>query len=175
MTAASADDTTLLLAVGIPVGVLLFVGVLLIFIFSMVRRSFARTRALVEQEGIVLDTGTQWITIRYRGFRARGLRVGAGINKARCSLVLTRQGRIILMPGFQGRYWLVPANVTVGIAGDGALHIHSDNPSGEGAAGSISYRVAMPEAATWVNALTQAGARLQTGPGAEPGGILTTG
>jgi hypothetical protein len=159
----SSGSPTLLLAIGIPVAVVTFLLVLFVFIFSMVRRMYAQARALLEQEGIALDTGTQWITIRYRGFRARGIRIGAGINKARASLVLTRQGRIILMPGFQGRYWLVPANVTVHIAEDGALHIHSDKPSGEGASGSIDYRVAMPEAVAWMNALTQAGARSSAG------------
>jgi hypothetical protein len=156
-------STGTLLAVGIPVSVLTFLLVLFTFIFTMVRRRMAQARALLEQEGIVLDTGTCWITIRYQGFRARGIRIGVGINKARCSLVLTRQGRIILMPGFTGRYWLVPPNVTVRIAEDGALHIHSDNPSGEGAAGTIDYRVATPEAAAWMNALTQGGARPSPG------------
>jgi hypothetical protein len=156
-------STGLLLGVGIPAGVLAFLLVLFTFIFTMVRRRMAEARAMVEQEGIVLDTGTQWITIRYQGFRARGIRMGVGINKARCSLVLTRQGRIILMPGFSGRYWLVPSNITVGVAEDGALLIHSDRPSGEGASGTIDYRVAMPEASAWVSTLMQAGAQPRAG------------
>ena len=95
--------------------------------------------------------------------RARGIRIGAGVNKSRASLVLTRQGRFILMPGFRGRYWLVAPNITVGIAEDGRLHPHSDNPSGEGASGSIDYRIAVPEAAAWMNALTLAGAQPHPG------------
>ncbi len=159
----SSGSPTVLLAVGIPLGVITFLLVLFAFIFTMVRRRFAQARALLEQEGIALDSGPQWITIHYSAFRARGIRIGAGVNKSRGSLVLTRQGRIILMPGFSGRYWLVPPNITVGIAEDGRLHIHSDSPSGEGASGSIDYRIAVPEAAAWMNALTQAGARPHPG------------
>jgi hypothetical protein len=155
----SSGSPTLLLAIGIPAAVVTFLIVLFAFIITMVRRRFAQARAALEHEGIALESGPRWMTIRYSSFRARGMRIGAGINKTRGSLVLTRQGRIILMPGFQGRYWLVPPNITVGIAEDGRLHIHCDKPSGEGASGSIDYRIAMPEAAAWMTALTQAGAQ----------------
>jgi hypothetical protein len=156
----SSDGLVILLAVGIPLAVLAFVAVLLVFIFGRVRAATARARAALEHEGIALDSGPQWITVHYRNFRAPGLYRGVAVTKTRGSLILTRPGRIVLIPLARGRYWLAPPNVTVRVAPDGALHIHSDQPSGQGVSGSIDVRVAAIDASAWMVALTQAGARL---------------
>jgi hypothetical protein len=155
----SGTSLAVLLCVGIPVVAVAYAYMLV----RLIRRAAARARAALETEGIVLDTGTQWITIYYKRFRARGIAIGVGVNKARAALVLTRENRIILVPGFRGRYWLTPSGVSVGIDPGGRLHIHSDAPSGQGASGTVDYHVAMPEPATWVNVLLQAGARPLTG------------
>jgi hypothetical protein len=143
------------LGVGIPV----FVGGLLWFIFSLVRRATAAARAALEAEGVVLDTGPQWVTIRYANFRAPGFYRGVGISKTRGALVLTRR-RFVFTPS-RRQFFLVERSdlgrFTVGIAEDGALHVHSDDPPH--ATGSIGYRVMVSDAAAWVKALTEAGAR----------------
>jgi hypothetical protein len=149
----------LLLALGIPA----FVAAILIFVFTLVARVTARQRAALEQEGIVLDSGKQWITIRYANFRAPGIYRGAGLRKTRASLILTQQ-RLGLVPARRS-YLFVPrkelGRFTVGASPDGTLQIHSDNPPG--ASGSIEYSVQLMDAETWVKALTDAGARPRAG------------
>ena len=145
------------LAVGIPV----LVGAIIILVFSLVRRARARERVVLGREGVVLDSGPQWITIRYKNFRAPGIYRGVGIAKTRGSLVLTRQRFAVLTGGYQRPYSFIARSdlgrFVVGIAEDGAFQIHSDEPPG--ATGSIDYRAAVRDAAAWVKALTEAGAR----------------
>ena len=147
-----------LLGVGIPLFVLALLGGIFALVFSSIRKATARMRAELASEGIVLDTGPQWITLRLTNFRAPGLAVGVSVNKSRASLVLT-QRRFVMLPSRRA-FCRVDrkdlARYTVGLDG-GALVIHSDDPPN--ASGSIDYRVTFPEAQAWVNALTDAGAR----------------
>jgi hypothetical protein len=156
---SSAGLTTLFVSLG--VGIPVFVAAILILVFSLVGRARARERAAFDHEGVVLDSGRLWITIRYANFRAPRIYRGVGIAKTRGSLVLTRQRFGVLTGGYQRPYSLIARSdlgrFTVGIAEDGALQIHSDDPPG--ATGSIDYRIALGDAASWVKALTEAGAR----------------
>jgi hypothetical protein len=143
-----------LLPIIIPVFALGIVGL----VFALVARAQARMRAALEAEGIQLDTGPQWITIRYDNFRAPGFYRGSSFAKLRARLVLTSQ-RFVLTPA-KRRYFSVPrsdlSRYTVELEG-GELHIHSDTPSQ--ATGSIDYRVQLADAPAWVDALTAAGAK----------------
>jgi hypothetical protein len=156
---SSAGLTTLFVSLG--VGIPLFVAAILILAFSLVGRVKAAERAALDHEGVVLDSGPQWITIRYNNFRAPRIYRGVGITKTRGSLVLTRQRFGVLTGGRQRPYNLIArsdlARFAVGIAENGALRVHSDDPPG--ATGSIDYRVALGDAAVWVKALAEAGAR----------------
>ena len=155
------------LAVGIPV----LIAAILLLVFRLIRRATARARAELNLEGVVLESGRLWITIRYKGYRAPGFYRGGGVTKTRTYLVLTRKRLTLLMPGSQSNqrlFWRGYAiargdlgRFTVGVAEDGALHIHSDDPPY--AKGSIDYRIAVGNAAAWVKALTEAGARLHAG------------
>jgi hypothetical protein len=149
----------LLLGIGIPA----FVAAILLFVFTLVRGMIARQRAALVQEGIVLDSGPQWITIRYAGYSAPGIYRGGGFHKMKASLILTQQ-RLALLPSRRS-YGRIPRNglghFTVGATPDGTLQIHSDNPPG--ASGSIDYSVNLPDAETWVKTLTDLGARPRPG------------
>ncbi len=139
----------------------LFFSVGLFFaIRKLARDAMERARAAIEEEGVVLEAGPQWITVRFRNFRSPGRTRGGALEKTWTTLVLTRAGRIVLLP-ISTRYWLEPTRVTVGVT-DGALHIKSDQPSGEGVSGSVDYRVTMADPQEWVNALTKVGARAAT-------------
>lgn len=149
-----------LLVVSLAVGVPLLVGIILVLAFRAARGAAQRARAALDAEGVVLDSGRQWVTMRYRGYRAPGIAWGAGVIRTRASLVLTRE-RLVLTPGLRrGNLRVARADLArfgVGLADDGALQIHSDNPPG--ATGSIHCRIAMSDAARWVAALLEAGAR----------------
>ena len=150
---------TAILVVALAGGIPALVGTILIVVFSAVGRAKARLRAELEREGIVLDSGTRWVTIRFSRFRAPGYYRGAGLLKLRASLVLT-QARFVLFPGFRSFYRVARADLgryAVGMAEDGALELHSDDPPG--ATGSIDFRVNVDEPNAWVAALSSAGAR----------------
>ena len=59
----------LLYSVGIPLVVLVFVGLVLVIVFGQVRAATARARAALAHEGIVLDSGPTWVTEQFRDFR----------------------------------------------------------------------------------------------------------
>jgi hypothetical protein len=143
-------------AIVLGIVVVSFVAAIFAAVLLSIRGATARARAALTEEGIALESGPCWITIHYRDFRAPGIYRGVGVTKTRATLVLTAAGRILLVPG-RSRYWLVPGNVTVSVAADGALHLHSDAPTG--GTGSIDYRVTTPDAERWMRVLTEAGAR----------------
>jgi hypothetical protein len=148
------------LVVSLALGIPLLVGTILFFAFRAARATARRVRAALELEGVILDSGTQWITMRYRGYRAPGIYRGVGVTRTRGALVLTQQ-RLVVTPGLRrGNLRVARAELgrfAVGVAEDGALQIHSDNPPG--ATGSIHCHIAVGDAARWVKALTEAGAR----------------
>jgi len=147
-----------LLGVGIPVFVLLLLGTIFYFVFSAVRKATARTRAELEQEGILLDTGRTWITIRLHGYRGNGLAVGTGLYKERAAFVLSKQ-RLVLVPSRRRFLQLSHADLahfSVGADG-GQLVLHTDTPPN--ATGTMDVRVTVADPETWVKALTEAGAR----------------
>ena len=126
MASPSLPSLGVLLGVGIPA----FVGAVLLLVFSLVARAAARMRAELEMEGVVLDSGPQWITIRYNNFRSPGLYKGVAITRMRSSLILT-QKRLVMTPHrrpyrFIGKKEL--QHFTAGVAEDGSLQIHSDDP-----------------------------------------------
>ncbi|HEY1959718.1 MAG TPA: hypothetical protein VGH28_29110 [Polyangiaceae bacterium] len=148
----------LLLGVGIPVFVIVLVGTILLLVFSSVRKATARTRAELASEGLLLDTGPTWITIRLSGFRGYGRAVGAGLYKWRASLVLSRR-RLVLVPSRRRFLRLNHADLahfTAGVDG-GELVLHSDAPPN--ATGTMDIRVAVPDPNAWVKALVEVGAR----------------
>jgi hypothetical protein len=148
----------LILGFGIPV----FVAGILLVVFTLVRRSIRRqvegARRQAEGEGIVLDSGPIWMTIRYNGFRSSNLMIGAGIRKTRATLLLTRE-RLTFVPGSRHYFTVNKAdfprfNV---VTEDGAVRMHTDNPPA--ASGSLDYRFAVSDPAAWASALADAGAR----------------
>ncbi|HEY2367160.1 MAG TPA: hypothetical protein VGH87_12280 [Polyangiaceae bacterium] len=147
-----------LLGVGIPLFVALLMGTIFYFVFSAIRKATARTRAELEREGIVLDTGPTWITIRLSNFRGQGRAVGTGYEKTRASLILSKE-RLVVVPS-RWRFFRVNradlGRYTVGTDG-AALVIHTDDPPN--ATGTIEYRVTPADAQAWVKALVDAGAR----------------
>jgi hypothetical protein len=157
----SGSLTILFVALG--VGIPLFVAAILLLVFGTIRRTIARQRAALEHEGIVLDSGIVWVTIRYSGFRAQGFARGVGLDKTRGSLILSRQ-RLVLVPSRWQFHSIDRSDFrrfTVGIAEDGTLHLHSDDPPN--ATGSIDFRVPVTDAGEWVRTLTAAGARHHAG------------
>ena len=157
MTATAAG--VVIFVASLVAGIVVFIAAIFVLVFTLYRRAAARARAALAAEGIVLDSGPRTITIRYTGFRARGFYRGVGYTKTRASIVLTRR-RFAVTPARRQFYSVDRAELgryTVGIAGDGTLNFHSDDPPH--ASGSIDYRVEVPDAAAWVRALTDAGMR----------------
>jgi hypothetical protein len=149
----------LVLGVGIPVFVLTILTVVFFLVRSAVNRQMAAGRARAAEEGVVLDAGSVWMTIRYRGFRSSNVMIGVGIRKTRVAVFLTRAG-LRFLPGSRHYFDILNADMgsfTAGIGDGGALHLQSDSPPN--ASGSIDYMISVPEATTWVAALTAAGAR----------------
>ena len=147
-----------LLGVGVPVFVLVLVGAILLIVFSAIRKATAKARAELAREGIVLDTGPTWITIRLSGFRGYGVAVGAGFYKERAALVLSKQ-RLVLVPSRRRFLHLSHADLarfTVGAEGS-ELVLHTTEPPN--ATGTMDVRVTVADPAAWVKALTDAGAR----------------
>ncbi len=146
-----------LLGVGIPVFVLLLLGPIFYFVFSTIRKATARMRAELEREGIVLDTGPTWITIRLSGFRGYGVAVGRGFYKERAALVLSKQ-RLVLVPSRRRFLHLNHADLahfTAGADGDQFV-LHTESPPN--ATGTMDVRVTVADPQTWVKAVTDAGA-----------------
>jgi len=145
--------------VSLVVGILFVTAMFVLFILRYVRNLTARMRADLENEGIVLDTGPQWITIRYSGFRAPGFARGVGYAKTRASLILT-QRRLAVVPARWRHLLTARADLgrfSTGVAEDGLLRIHSDDPPN--ASGSIDFRVPVSDPGPWVRALIDAGAK----------------
>jgi hypothetical protein len=149
----------LLLGLGIPLFVLTILGVVFTLAARSIARRTAEERAQLGHEGIVLDGGAVWLTIRYRGFRSDYLSIGVGIRKSRAVVVLTRE-RLALLPTSR-HYFSIPradlGRFTVGVADDGALRLATDEPPN--ASGHIEYQLAVDEAPAWIAALREAGAR----------------
>jgi hypothetical protein len=146
-----------LLGVGIPVFVLLLLGTIFYFVFGAIRKATARMRAELEREGIVLDTGPTWITIRLSAFRGYGVAVGTGFYKERAALVLSKQ-RLVLVPSrrrFLNLNHADLAHFTAGVDGD-QIVLHTESPPN--ATGTMDVRVTVADPQTWVKALTDAGA-----------------
>jgi hypothetical protein len=156
---SGADGLGVILGVGIP----LFVLTILAVVFILVRRSIDRQmkamRSQAEQEGIVLDAGRVWMTIRYQGFRSSNIMIGIGVRRTRVAMVLT-QHRLVFMPTSRHYFTIAKGDLgrfAVNVADDGTLRLHTSSPPG--ATGSIEYRISVADAAAWVTALLGAGAQ----------------
>jgi hypothetical protein len=149
----------LILGIGIPALVLTILAVVFLFVSRAVRRRMAEERLKATQEGIVLDSGPVWMTVRYRGFQSAGLFIGVGIRKSRVTALLTRE-RLAFLPWSRHYFTIARADLArfkVGVAEDGGLRIHTEDPPG--ASGSIDYRIPVADASAWVSALAEAGAQ----------------
>lgn len=149
-----------LMVVAIVVAVLLFVGGLLFFIFSAIRRQTARALTILHGEGIILDSGRVHVKLSFRGFRGPRVAIGIGVNMGPGRVVLT-QRRFTFVPWGQNRYGFTTTDrellnrFTVGVD-EGKLHMHSDDPPN--AKGTVDIHVSVSNPAEWVEALTSAGA-----------------
>jgi len=150
-----------LLVAIIVVGTLVFVGTLLLLIFSAVRRSIARQLVALASEGIVLDSGSVHMKLRFRNFRGPRVAIGVGVRAGPGRMVLTQQ-RLTFVPMGQNRYGFASLDremlgrFSVGVD-EGRLHMHSDDPPN--ASGTVDLFLSVANPARWVDALTTAGAR----------------
>jgi hypothetical protein len=142
-------------------GTLIFGGGLTALIVSAVRRTIRRDLAELESEGIVLDSGSVHLTVRFRGFHSRGIVIGVGMRAGPGRLVLTHQ-RFCTIP-IARRYASIGnvaredlARFVVGTK-DGGLLLRTDDPPN--ARGSVELVATVPDVEQWVRALTDAGAR----------------
>ncbi|HEY2367571.1 MAG TPA: hypothetical protein VGH87_14345 [Polyangiaceae bacterium] len=147
-----------LLGVGIPVFVLLVGGTIAYLVISAVQKATARTRAELEREGVIMDTGRTWVTIRLNGFRGYGVAVGVGVYKERGAFVLSKQ-RLVLVPSRRRFPQLSHADLAqFDVSADGGqLVLHTDHPPN--ATGTMDVRVTVSDPNAWVKALTEAGAK----------------
>jgi hypothetical protein len=143
------------LGIGIPVIVIAFLA----FVFSRVRAANAARYATLAHEGIVLDSGPRWITLRLHGYRAPGIAASAAIEKVRATLILTERS-LALIPGLRALSTIARtdlARFTVRRADDGALHLSSSEPPN--ASGTIDIRIPGDDVDRWLAALVEAGAQ----------------
>ncbi len=135
-------------------GSLVIVGVVLVIVFSAVRRAIDRAAERVAVEGVELDSGPVTVTVRMRDFRAPGIRSG-GLRRVPGRVVLTKRRLHIL--GRPQRYGIFDRadldKLAVGIL-DGRLHLYATDPPG--ATGSIDYRVRVDNPERWVAAIVAA-------------------
>lgn len=148
----------MVLGVSLGIGIPLFVALILFIVFTSVRRAIARQREAIASEGVVLDSGPQWITIHLKGFRAPGRAVGVGVEKARMSMILTKKALHFVPNRWRFLHFERSGldHFVVDIEG-GALHMHSDDPPN--ASGTIDIKLPVSNASEWVAALTEAGAK----------------
>jgi hypothetical protein len=119
------------------------------------RRSIARRRAALEGEGVVRDSGACRVSARYRRYRASGYYAGAAIRVNPGQLVLTRVHLHILgVRGAKPVPLAVLHRYRASVA-DGRLVIITDQPVG--ATGRLELRLKLDDAASWVDALDDAG------------------
>jgi hypothetical protein len=149
------------LAAIIVAGSLLFVGLLLFVTLSAYRGAVKRANALVESEGIVLDSGRGWLKFRLHGFRAPGIYMGSAYRSGPGRLVLTPKRLVAIpVPRRMGSIANIAlhdlARFQVG-PGDGGLLLRTSDPPN--AQGNAEVVVKVPNVETWVKALTDAGAR----------------
>ena len=150
-----------LLAATIVVGTLVLVGGILIAVFSAVRKAAGREAAELASEGIVLDSGPSTMKASFqelpRAERVHRRRVAEGPAR----IVLTKR-RFTFVPSGQNRFGFARmdhaelARFEVGVS-DGKLHLHSDRPPN--ASGTVDLFLSVADPASWVRALTDAGAR----------------
>lgn len=143
------------LAIGVP----LFVAGIFFLALKSVRLAVSNERKALEGEGIVLETGLRWITIRYRHFRAPGFYRGIGISRMYTAIFLTRQHLVLTLGSFRNFVRIKRSDLnrfTVGLANDGALVL--DGIDLPGSTGVIQYRVQLSDARVWEKALREAGA-----------------
>jgi hypothetical protein len=142
-------------------GSLVFAGLLVTLIVGGLRRATARQMAVLQGEGIVLDSGRVHVKLKFQGFRGPGVAIGIGVNAGPGRVVLT-QRRFTFVPSGQNRYGIAAferdmlSRFDVGVD-EGKLHLHTDNPPN--ASGTVDMFLSVAEPARWVDALTSAGAR----------------
>jgi hypothetical protein len=156
---SAPEGLGLILGLGIPVFVLGILAVVFLLVGGRIRRQMAEGRLRATQEGLILDSGPVWMTVRYRGFRSDSIFVGVGIRKTRITALLTRE-RLAFLPRSRHYFTIARADLgrfKVGVAEDGALRIHTEDPPG--ASGSIDYRLPVADASAWVATLAEAGAQ----------------
>lgn len=148
-----------MLPLALGLGIPLLVVALLGLVFFLIGQALDRARAGLEAEGVVMASKRVRITTRYQNFRAPSLLAAGGIRMNPGYLVLTRERLVVLQrPQRYGIFARADlGRFRVGVAENGTLQLHSDEPPG--ATGSVDYRVPVGDAAAWVKALTAAGAR----------------
>jgi hypothetical protein len=151
------------LAIGIP----LLVATILFVVFTLVGWAARRAREALEPEGIVLDSGSQWLTVRMSNYRRQGRYTRKAFSKGKGYVVFTRQALVVLSgTAGTGNGIRCPSSelrrFSVGIT-DGKLHLVSDSPPG--ATGHVDYRIAVPDPDRWVSTLCAAGAQPAAGAG----------
>jgi hypothetical protein len=140
------------------VGAFALVTLILVLVFSAVRKAIDGAAESLAPEGVELDSGRLNVTMRMRDFRTPTFYSGGGIKVVPGRVVLTKQ-RLHILTRPQ-RYGIIEradlGAFTVGIL-DGRLHLQATDP--RGATGSIDYRIPVRDPSVWVAALTGAGAK----------------
>jgi hypothetical protein len=150
-----------LLVAAIVVGTLVLVGGILLLVFTAVRKAIEREAAALASEGIVLDSGPSTLNATFADFRGPSVYIGVGSRRGPARVVLTKR-RFTFVPSGQNRFGFARmdyaelARFTVGVS-DGKLHLHSDQPPN--ASGTVDLLLSVADPASWVRALTEAGAR----------------
>ncbi len=140
-------------------GGLVLAGVFVFLLLGWIRSITERQREALANEGIVLDSGSVWMTIQYRGFSAPRFARGVGFDKRKGALVLTEK-RLSILPRRWDHQQIANGDLgrfTVGADGDGRLHLRSDNPPN--ARGIIEFHVPVGDVNGWIRALTDRGVR----------------
>lgn len=154
-----------LLVAAILVGTLVLVGAILFVVFSAVRKAAQREAAELASEGVVLDSGSVTLTASFKNFRGPSVYIGVGSRTGQSRIVLTKR-RLVFVPSGRNRFGFARMDYEqlprfeVGLS-DGQLHLHSDQPPN--GSGTINLHLSVTDPASWVRALTEAGARLSTG------------
>ncbi len=139
-------------------------GVVLVggFVYLLLRAILAiaqKQRDVLANEGIVLDSGSVWMTIQYRGFSAPRFARGIGFDKRKGAFILTKN-RFSVVPRRWQHEQIARSDLgrfTVGTDAEGRLLVRSDNPPN--ASGLIEFHVPVGDPNAWISALTAAGAR----------------
>jgi hypothetical protein len=130
-------------------------GLVFVGLFALMRWLVAKELAALALEGIELDSGPAWVTVRMRGYRAPGINGVAVIRKGRGRLVLSKQ-QLAFVPRSRRIAYADFGRFTAWEEA-GALRVGTDDPPG--ATGHIDFRITVGDAAAWVAMLRERGMR----------------